>query len=289
MTSVVCWLNNDVWYPGIWAVSDSRVSSEAGSMTDSLPKLFAIPINIYDGEGATTRQNPKRILNIGFGFAGSTLIGTSVKDILTLCLDNLSETTYYDENGITNIPLSERIPTLEEVALLAQKIAEKYLLNVGFCHPQNARCEIVVFGYCARNGSNRAFLLKNSPEAPSYISIEEKTISEGTYIVLGDKKEEVLAMIEAKNQKCFSEPYYEERGPIVALQQIIRNSSAPTIGGYVQVCVTTKFTARTMYLSDDPNRICSLLGFDLHTDFGQLGGFSFDFSPSLSINEKLME
>ncbi|WLI46899.1 hypothetical protein PSH84_08510 [Pseudomonas beijingensis] len=289
MTSVVCWLNNDVWYPGIWAVSDSRVSSEAGSMTDSLPKLFAIPVNIYDGEGAIVRQNPKRILNIGFGFAGSTLIGAVVKDILTLCLDNLSETTYYDEKGIINIPLSERVPTLEEVALLAQKVAVKYLLNVGFCHPQNARCEIVLFGYCARKESNRAFLLKNSPEAPGSMSIEEKDINEGIYIVLGDRKEEVLAMIEAKNQKCFSEPYYEGRGPIVALQQIIRNSSAPTIGGYVQICVATKFAARTMYLSDDSSRICPLLGFDLHTDLGQLGGFSFDFSPSLSINEKLMD
>lgn len=289
MTSVVCWLNNDIWYPGIWAVSDSRVSSSAGSMTDSLPKLFAVPANVYEGDGKITRQNPTKILSVGFGFAGSTLIGVSVKDILALCLDNLSEIAYYDTKGVLDIPSKDRVPALDEVALLTKKIAEKYLLSMGFCHPQGAVCEIVVFGYCVRTESNRVFVIKNHPEAPSDLIIDEVPINEGVYVVLGDKREEVLEMIYAKNKVCISEPYCEGRGPIVALQQIIKNSSSPTIGGFVQICMTTRFTARTMYLSDDSSCILPLLGFDVIKDFGSLGGFSFDFSPSLSINKNLME
>lgn len=288
MTSVVCWLNNDVWYPGIWAVADSRVSSDAGSMSDSLPKLFAIPLNIYEGENKITRQSPQRMLNVGFGFAGSSLIGNSVKEVLALCLDNLSETAYYDKEGELVVPLRDRIPTIEEVAILAQKIAKKYLMHLGVCHPQSARCEIVVFGYCKVRNYNRVFLLKNSPESPGDISVEEKDIGNEGYVILGDRKQEVMDMIEAKNKKCSSEPYWEGRGPIMALQQIIRNSSVPTIGGCIQICVVTDFTARTMYLSDESNNSMPLLGFDLFTDLGALGGFSLDFSPCLSMNEKLL-
>ncbi|WP_369959897.1 hypothetical protein [Pseudomonas benzenivorans] len=64
MTSIICWNNKgEEWYPGLWAVADSRVSSGAGIMTDSLQKLFVLPVNIYQGEAAITREHSHKILN----------------------------------------------------------------------------------------------------------------------------------------------------------------------------------------------------------------------------------
>jgi hypothetical protein len=223
-------------------------------MTDSLQKLFVLPVNIYQGENTVTRERPHRVMSVCYGFAGSTLIGTSVKDILALCLDNLTETNYYGENGDISRTFEERMPSIEEIARLAQKIAQKHIIAMGSYHPNNARCEIVIFGFCKKCNDTKIFVLKNSPEQPAKISFEEKNISYGGYVILGDKKEEILKAIERKNIACSEELYWKNRTPIVALQQIIKDSSLSTIGGHAQTCIATKFVSRTMYISDVTKR-----------------------------------
>ncbi|UAN48161.1 hypothetical protein KGP17_11835 [Serratia sp. JSRIV001] len=289
MTSVVCWLNNDEYFPGIWAVSDSRVSSNGGVMTDSLQKLFAIPLNLYGEDDLILKQNPKKILNVGFGFAGSTLIGSSVKEILTICLDNLSEIAYYDKAGTVDVSIDKRTPSIEEIALLTGRIAKNYLLSMGFCYPKSARCEMVIFGYCPKEKTNRIFLIKNSPARPEVILVEEQAVGEDTYVILGDKKNEVYEMISKKNEICKLTPFDQGRGPIVALQQIIKDEAVTTIGGHVQICITTSSMARIMYVSIlSEFKFSPFLGFDF-SDIGTLGGFTINVSPGMSINEKLLD
>lgn len=290
MTSIICWNNkNEDWYPGLWAVADSRVSSDAGPMTDSLQKLFVLPVNTYQGENTVTRERPTRVMSVCYGFAGSTLIGTSVKDILALCLDNLTEMNYYDENGDISRSLGERMPSVEEIARLAQKIAQKHLMAMGSFHPNKARCEIVIFGFCKKYNDTKIFVLKNSPEHPAKVSFEENDISDGGYVILGDKKEDVLKEIERKNTACAEELYWKNRTPIIALQQIIKDSSLSTIGGHAQICMATRLVSRTMYISDAISQSFPVLGFDMFTDLGILGGFSISFSPSLNIEARLIE
>ncbi|UNT13750.1 hypothetical protein [Pseudomonas sp. I3-I5] len=290
MTSIICWNNkNEDWYPGLWAVADSKVSSDAGTMTDSLQKLFVLPVNIYQGEDKVTRAHSHKILSICYGFAGSTLIGTSVKDILALCLDNLTEMNYYDESGDVSKSIEERIPSIEEIAKLTQKIAQKYLLAMGAYHPNNARCEIVIFGFCKKHNDSKIYVLKNSPEQPAKISFEEKNVSGGEYVILGDRKEDVRKEIERKNKICAEEQYWKGRAPIIALQQIIKNSSLSTIGGHAQICIANRFVSRTMYISDVTGEKLLLLGFDMLSDFGSLGGFSISFNPTMAIEERLIE
>ncbi|WP_125925062.1 hypothetical protein [Pseudomonas sp. p106] len=290
MTSIICWNNRaEDWYPGLWAVADSRVSSGAGSMTDSMQKLFVLPVSLYCGESTITREHSRRILSVCYGFAGSTLIGTSVKDILALCLDNISEVNFYDGDGDVSKSLEERMPSIEEVARLAQKIAQKYLLAMGQSHPNNARCEIIVFGFCKRHNGTKAFVLKNAPEHPALVGFEEKDVSGDAYVVLGDKKEEVLREVERKSAVCAEERYWKGRAPIVALQQIIKDSSLSSIGGYAQICMATRFTSRTMYIADVASHKYPLLGFDVFTDLGTIGGFSISLNPSLVIDERLID
>ncbi|MDD0999347.1 hypothetical protein M5G20_26275 [Pseudomonas sp. TNT2022 ID1044] len=290
MTSIICWNNkSEDWYPGLWAVADSRVSSDAGPMTDNLQKLFVLPVNIYQGENTVTRERSHRVMSVCYGFAGSTLIGTSVKDILALCLDNLTEMNYYDESGDISRSLAERMPSIEEIARLTQKIAQKHIVAMGSYHPNNARCEIVIFGFCKKYNDTKIFVLKNSPEQPAKISFEEKNVAGGGYVILGDKKDDVLKEIERKNIACAEELYWKNRTPIVALQQIIKDSSLSTIGGHAQICIATRFVSRTMYISDAISQSFPVLGFDMFTDFGILGGFSISFSPSLNIEARLIE
>lgn len=290
MTSIICWNNRaEEWYPGLWAVADSRVSSDAGPMTDSMQKLFVLPVNLYREDSQLTREYSRRILNVCYGFAGSTLIGTSVKDILALCLDNLTELNFYDGDGEVFRSLGERMPSIEEIARLAQKITQKYLLAMGQCHPKSARCEIIIFGFCKKQNGTRAFVLKNTPEEPALVSFEEKDVSGSEYVVLGDKKEEVLRVAERKRVACAGERYWKGRAPILALQQIIKDSSLSSIGGYAQICMATSFASRTVYIADVAAYKFPLLGFDAFTDLGAVGGFSISLNPSLVIDERLID
>lgn len=290
MTSIICWKNSnkEEWYPGVWAVADSRVSSGAGTMTDNLQKLFVLPVRFYRDEFKVTREYSQTILNVCYGFAGSTLIGTSVKDILALCLDNLSEIAFYDGDGGVEKTIEERTPSLEEVARLAQKIAQKYLLSVGQCYPQSARCEIVIFGFCKVMQDTRVFVLKNSPDDPARIGFEERDVSGGEYVVLGDRKEEVLSEVRRKSEACCHDPYWNGRAPILALQQIIKNSSISSIGGEAQICMATRFTSRTMYVSDVQGHKFPLLGFDMFTELGTIGGFSISIDHSLNVDKRFI-
>jgi hypothetical protein len=290
MTSIICWHNEgEDWFPGLWAVADSRVSGSTGTMTDSLQKLFALPVNIYEGDSTFTREYCRRILHVCYGFAGSTLIGTAVKDILASCLDNLSEVSYYDENGDVERSLEERIPSIEEIARLAQKIAQKYLMALGFSYPDSARCEMVIFGFCKKSSGYKIFVLKNAPEHPADIRIEERNIAAGEYLILGDKVEVVREEIYRKNLICAEEPRWKGRSPILALQQIIKDSSLASVGGSAHLCIATRFCTRTMYISESGPQRFHLLGFDMHYDFGMLGGYAVSMNPTLGIEPRLID
>ncbi|MDY1046952.1 hypothetical protein SOM55_09080 [Pseudomonas coleopterorum] len=290
MTSIICWNNqSEDWYPGLWAVADSRVSGNTGTMTDNLQKLFTLPVNLYEGDARITRERCQRILHVCYGFAGSTLIGTAVKDMLASCLDNLSEVAYYDERGDVDRSAEERMPSIEEIAKLAQKIAQKYLIAVGFSYPDNARCEILIFGLCKKSKGYKIFVLRNAPEHPAEIRIEEKRIASGEYLILGDKVEVVQEEIERKNITCGEDPYWKGRTPILALQQIIKDSSLSSVGGYAHLCIATRFCSRTMYISDSGPQRFQLLGFDMLSDFGMLGGYCVSMSPTLGTESRLID
>ncbi|MGG7597979.1 hypothetical protein ACQ4OD_13165 [Pseudomonas sp. WC1] len=290
MTSIICWKNAvDEWYPGVWAVADPRVPSHVGMMTDSLQKLFVLPVNLYQDESVFTREYSKRILNVCYGYVGSTLVGSGVKDILALCLDNLSEVEYCDVDGEVIKSIEERMPSLEEIAGLTKKITQKYLLALGELHPSSVRCEILIFGFCKRTYMEKAFLIKNSPQESAVVSLEELDFSDSEFFVLGDKKCDVLKEIERKRTFCAQFPRWLGRAPIFALQQIIKNSSLSSRGGFAQVCIATKVVSRTVYIADVDNSNFPLPGFDVFVELGAIGGFSISLNPSLTIDKRFID
>lgn len=96
-------------------------------------------------------------------------------------------------------------------------------------------------------------------------------------------------MIKIKNELCLSTRYQTGRGPIIALQQIIKNELSTTIGGHLQICTASHLKSLTMYipvLSKDG--YFPFLGFS-YEEIGLLGGFSINKGFGLTVFEDFLD
>lgn len=254
----------------IWAVSDSRVTGSNGSvMTDNCPKLFKIDVNAFR-EDDYLKVRPIRLLSLGFGFSGSTLIGTNVKEMLSTFLGNLNEVSFTDA---PNYPFEQRIPTLFQIAELAKRIGERYIMSLGQSYPANARCEFSLFGYCKQSSSLKAYKLSNSPTNPTELNIEEVNISNGSFLIIGDRKKEISDLIGEKRSQFEVNSLNWWRAPFITLTNILRDERAATIGGYLQFCISSSICTRMYFISPSEGAGASIVGFDLFTEVGLIGGF----------------
>jgi hypothetical protein len=281
MTSIICWRNQEET-DGIWAVSDSRVSTGTCVMTDNCPKLFSICANTFL-ENDYFKLNPKRLFTFGFGFAGSTLIGTNVKEMLSMFVSNLSELQYYDA---PDYPFEKKLPSLMDVADLCKVIAERYIHSMGQCFPKSTRCEFVLFGYCIKNKTYTAIKLSNSPESPAEISISEVDVSNGAYLILGDQKERIAEVIENTKVKFVHQSLNWWRSPFIALANVLREDDAGSIGGYLQFCLSNQLDTRLHFLTSSKEFNAKYVGFQLFKDIHTLGGFSIQVPGGMTMPDE---
>jgi hypothetical protein len=279
LTSIVCWLNQDDYFGGVWAVSDSRVSGAGGILTDNCPKLFAIHANSYSPTGDFLRRRPMRVLSFGFGFAGSTLIGANVKEMLATVLGDLRELAYYDA---PDYPFEERIPPLADIAELARKLAETYILSIGVHHPNNAKCELVIFGFCIKSSEFKVFKMSNSPEAHASVGIEDLPVSDRDLIILGDRKAAIRERILSLRTRFEVGSANWRRAPITTLAAILREAERGSIGGYLQLCTAFRDDVRHLTITASGEGRFPFVGFDMYRDIGQIGGFLPALSFGLS-------
>jgi len=275
MTSIICWKNNEeekdiAWLlgDGLWVVSDTRVSNGRSVMTDNCPKVFPISALSYD-QSDIKRTNPKCIFRFGFGFAGSTLIGSNVKEMLSFYVGNLTELEHYDQ---PNYSYEDKLPSLMDIALLCKKLGEKYIKSVGACFPRSAKCEFLVFGLCPKLKKYRTITLNNTPATPSMIEVNEVNIEERDYLVLGDKKAQVSEKIHEVKATLNSKGRRTNHAPLVALSNVI-GDTFETIGGYVQLCISNQIDTRVYFLSSNETHENQIAGFSLFDESAILGGF----------------
>ena len=237
-------------------------------MTDNCPKLFAIEAkalllnNVLD-------LAPKTIFSFGFGFTGSTLVGTNVKEMLSIFVGNLKEIEFYD---CPKYDFEKKLPSLDEIATLTKKIAEKYIAYLAVCFPGNIGCEFLIFAFCPKQKAYKVLKLFNTYQNPLVVEIEESKVSDGNYLILGDRKEEITQLISAKREKFDKNSRNWWRAPFIVLSNIIRSEQMSTIGGYLQFCMATPVGCRMFYMSSDYELETSLIGFDLN-EVRSLGGF----------------
>ncbi|MFS8152243.1 hypothetical protein [Vreelandella titanicae] len=248
-------------------------------MTDNCPKLFKIDVNAF-AQGDYLKSRPIRLLSIGLGFSGSTLVGTNVKEMLSTFLGSLNEVPFTDA---PDYPFDQRIPTIEEIANLAKKISERYIASLGQYYPGSARCELSLFGYCRKSGKLCAYKLSNSPETPTVMEIEEADISDGKSLIIGDRKSEISDLIEKKRSQFKEGSLNWWRSPFIALANIVRSEQISTIGGYLQFCISSRLDTRMFFLTPTESVEASIVGFDIFTDIGMIGGFMPGISAGMSM------
>lgn len=287
MTSIVCWRNIEkgkglswVMGDGLWAVSDTRVSSGGSVMTDNCPKVTSISAFTYK-DSDIHRSDPKCLFRFGFGFAGSTLIGSNVREMLSTFVGNLSELHYYDQ---PDYPYEEKLPSLMEISELCKKLGEKYISSLGFSFPNSVGCEFLIFGRCPKTKEYRTIVLRNSPDNPTVLNITEKSLNDTEYLVLGDQKKRVATKIDSIKVRLMSTGSPVHHAPIYALDSILEEDSG-TIGGFLQLCISTVVDTKQFFIStdkDDKNSY-QIAGFSLMSELSILGGFSVSMPGGLSI------
>jgi hypothetical protein len=278
VTSIVCWLNEDVYFKGLWAVADSRVTDAYGVLSDNVPKLFSIPVQYYL-EDDYLHERPVKILCPTFGFSGSTFIGLNVKEVLSNYLGNLRKISYYGGSPPT---VEERTPALRELAEIAARIGEIYLRSVGQSAPGAARCEFILFGFCRKCNQFKAFRLFNCQADPASIAIEDHDLDEDKFIILGDRKNTVKAMLEEKRTQFLRGSSNWRRSPIIVMADILKSEDISTIGGHMQLWAALKDESRLLTISNLDEPLPHHLGLCLFKDLGRVGGFTTGHSVGLS-------
>lgn len=289
LTSIVIWVNENKreYFPGLWAISDSRISSSTGSsqaafstevLTENYPKISVVHV-MASSSSDTSSLISRHIFSFGFAFAGSTLIGSTVREILSTLLSGLREIDFYDAPELS---FEDKIPTLKEVAELTCRLASTYVVSLGEYRPNSAKIEMAIFGYCRKSNSLRAFRLRNVPEAPTVVRMNELPMREREFFVLGDRISAVESAIVAKRALFNDDSLNWARAPISTLLEIAQDDNFRTIGGSVQLCVAGRFGIRHIPLIKSESHRHLFVGFDLHGDTPLLGGFSFNLSTSLS-------
>lgn len=266
MTAIACWINREE-HEQVWAVSDSRItqpirSQQFSTLTDHCPKLFSIPVSVFRATDHV-RTFPQKILEFGFGFAGSTLIGINVKEMLALSLSQLSEIDN-DYPG-QQLPL-ESYPSLYEIAVLAKRIAEQYMHDLGQYFPDSVRVEMVIYGFCKRTQAHKIIKLNNSSASPAVLNIEDcEDLDSGRSILLGDRQGEFHELIESTRQRFTFDTINWWRSPFIALNNWINQSSVDTIGGYIQLSRASTFGAIISFLTNINDNTISMTHAGINT------------------------
>lgn len=219
------------------------------------------------------------VLNVLFPlvsvFAGSTLVGANVREMLATLLGDLNELQYYDA---PKMEFEAKVPALAEIAEFARKLAERYVKDIGVSYPTSARSEIVIFGFCRRSASFKVFKVSNSPDAPALLRVEEMPVSDSQIVVLGDKKAVIEELIRSKRNQFDIGTSNWRRTPIIVLSDILNQNQPGSIGGYLQLCAAFRDDVRHLVISSPDTGNVPFVGFELLNDIECIGGFT----PNLS-------
>lgn len=280
MTSIVIWSNQheEEYFPGLWAISDSRVTNSGCILTDNFQKLTIVRGYSY-ADDDFYKQHPRYVFSVGFACAGSTLVSAAVREFMVAILSDLREIEFLDA---PDMPFEDKVPPLEEIAGLTARVATRYILDLGQHYPRNARIEIAVYGYCAKKGALRVFRVHNSPLTPDSVVHSEVNLGIDDFFILGDKTAEVERTIRAKRADARSGTLDFARAPILALSEVAGDVTFETIGGSIQLCVAGRFGAKHIPLSEPGSRQQMFAGINLFENGSRIGGFSCHFSIGLS-------
>ncbi|MEO4182990.1 hypothetical protein [Acinetobacter pittii] len=319
MTSVVIWLNKENDQKVLWGLADTRItnSSSDGSanrILDTYPKIFELPIKV---SADVARLRYSRVHSYGIAFAGSTLLASATKEIVTFLCSNLSLNNYLNfEEPINaekalmyslqhaneyNSFLRDKLPALSEFVETTKNVLDQVMGSYIKNQP-NAQLnglEFCLFGYCLQLKKFCAYTLtcrmfvdrdenNNQPFNNYSINTDTKVFDENSdqldFILLGDKKEQIRDFIEEKKQELEkSRGYQYWRSPCYVIDDILEGDYLRTIGSSAQLLKVNEQDAQCVGISTK-NTEMNYYGFNLlkfRDEVNTMQGFrNYGFTPN---------
>jgi len=253
MTLVASWMNLERLHaPELWTIADTKIITNETILTEEGAKLLELPIVCRNV--SMPSQPIYYRSSIGFAYAGSSLVGFNVHAMLTSILSNL---------GSANNKLPDYVSIAEKTRVIAMKYSESI----------RDLTEICLHGFCPKSKQPFIVTIKGSKDPKLYYNITSTELrSDMACTYIGDSKgsERMAEIVEYRLSKLSDLKEYW-RTPVYALKELIENREFTTIGGGVQLTITTlnRFE-QTWVLTDTSNQkdSFSFRNLDLLNDIG---------------------
>jgi hypothetical protein len=268
LTAIAIWCNTEIpEYPSLWAAADSLVSRNSGSpLIGDAAKLFSLPVicRSPSSDGFFSKFSSQH--SYGYAFAGSTLLGQNAYLSLVPLLTNL----------ISREPYS---PSLGDVAAYVSKYLTVAYDDVKVSMGPDAMFSIVIFGWCPVRCALELYRFQPEKGKSGTYEIrctQYENVVGKQYVYLGDCSERVSESI-ARALKSESIPGRpQSRSPRYVIEDCIRSSDFPTIGGDLQLATANALGLHQYMLSRPrtpgrPEAYFSYLGRELNDELTQLG------------------
>jgi hypothetical protein len=272
MTIVVTWYRER--FDALWCAADSRISSGAGTATDSGPKILRVPVVTYlqrDGRD----WSPYDEFGLGFAYAGNTLTAVSTYALASACTQTLVKGS--EDFGP---------PSVRAIAELFRTIAEHYMREisarlVGSSVPtQTYLFQAHIFGYCRSSASYRAFVIfPDLKQNELKIHLQELHLLPGRFYPLGSGVEKFVEIASELDRNG-------KGGVVPSLREMLRRQSRPDVGGYFQLGTTDRSGFQllpVLNIGGEWDRHVTFLGVSV-TDIGPVDGHNIGyqaFSPDV--------
>ena len=233
MTHVACWVNGETQPAQVWAVSDSRVVVGSSVLSDSVAKLFSLPLLCRRPGASGFFDSLYFSHSVGLAVAGNAILSLNLYASLVPILSNLIGTP------MNNGTISDAIPSLEDIAGLVGRLERELCLQIGATMGSRALGEALIFGHCFRTNTNRVFRLspvENREKVPSLeIICEEQDLSAPERVVLlGVRQTEIAQRITDMRSSFPHRDIRWWRAPEFVLKRMLDDRSYDSIGGAIQ-------------------------------------------------------
>jgi hypothetical protein len=257
--------------PSLWAVSDSRISkptqhvSERLTLIDEGQKIFSLPLICRKPGNEGFFSETYHTHSVGLAFAGDTLIGLNVASVLVPLLTNLCG---YEES---------HIPSIEDIALLVNRIAMKYVKSLG-SRIFVVRYEAAVMGYCYRQRRLRMFRLTfRTGNGGLVTGCDEMQLDNPSYVLLlGSQKKNVDEAIQRERIGSDVSSIQYSRAPKRVVESLVQAETYQEIGGSIQLGIATQhgFNPYAVLKPIEKGKLQATLkfvGVDFSEDIGRIG------------------
>jgi hypothetical protein len=220
MTLVALWYRKDE--NDIYAIADSRLVGNYGTLSDQTPKFTTARVVCYT-------QNRRghydlKILDrqIAIGYAGSASVAFATIATLQAYLSSLTS-----ENGKT--------PGLRDISDLASRILDQNFREFGTLWKNDAKCDLVIFGYLPIDKQLKCFYVgSNLIEGEIVTQNHELQLASEMCVSFGSCSEFFMARL--RDDMARTGNFH----PFNLLNKIIDSGERLDIGGYVQVAIANK-------------------------------------------------